>query len=117
MSLAWMLLLLAVGFEVAGTTCLKVSDGMSRPMPTVMVFVLYGVSFALLAQALKHGLDLSVGYAVWSGVGTASIAIIGFAAFKETITPMKLVGIGLIIAGVVVLELFSRAGHAPPGIR
>jgi small multidrug resistance pump len=54
---------------------------------------------------------------VWSGVGTASIAIIGFAAFKEMITPMKLVGIGLIIAGVVVLELFSRAGHAPPGIR
>jgi len=89
-----LLLLLAIAFEIAGTTALKASAGFSKPTPTVVMVVCYLLCFALLGLSLK-GLDVSVAYAVWSGLGTAAIAIIGFAVFHEEVNPIK-VGLSLI---------------------
>ena len=102
------LLGLAIVTEVAGTIALRASDGFSRPLPSVVVVIGYGLSFWLLALVLK---DLSVGltYAVWAAVGTALIATIGVLAYDEAATPLKLASLLLIIAGVVGLNLAE--GH------
>jgi small multidrug resistance pump len=102
------LLALAIVTEVAGTVALRASDGLSRPLPTVIVVIGYGLSFWLLALVLK---DLSVGltYAVWAAAGTALIATIGILAYDEAATPLKLASLALIIVGVVGLNLAE--GH------
>jgi len=101
---SWLLLSVAILFEVAGTICMKLSEGFSRLWPSVLIFIFYGLSFALLPLALKK-IDLSLVYAVWSGVGTALIAMVGFLYFKETVTPVRIAIIFLIIIGVVGLNL------------
>ncbi len=100
----WILLLLAILFEVSGTASMKMSEGFSRIWWGVAMVVFYIVSFAMLTLALKK-IDVSVAYAIWSGVGTALIAIIGVYYFKEPLTAIKLASITLIIAGVVGLNL------------
>lgn len=102
--MVWVLLVSAIAGEVVGTTALKLSDGLTRPGPLAVVAAGYLTSFALLALALKE-LEVSVAYAVWSGAGTAAIALIGVVAMKEPLTAAKLAGIGLIIGGVVTLNL------------
>lgn len=101
---SWLLLSVAILFEVAGTICMKLSEGFSRLWPSALIFIFYGLSFALLPLALKK-IDLSLVYAVWSGVGTALIAMVGFLYFKETVTPVRIASIFLIIIGVVGLNL------------
>lgn len=100
----WFYLFAAIGFEVAGTVSMKLSDGFSRLVPSVLLFIFYFASFAALTLALKK-FDVSLVYAVWSGVGTALIAIIGILYFKEPATALKFVSILLIICGVVGLNL------------
>ncbi len=100
----WLLLTAAILLEVAGTTSMKLSDGFSKTAPSVLVFLFYGGSFYLLALTLKR-IDVSIAYAVWSALGTALIAIIGIVYFKEPATIMKIASLGLIIAGVVGLNL------------
>jgi small multidrug resistance pump len=100
----WIYLALAIVLEVTGTTFMKLSCGFSRLLPSAFMMVFYLLSFSALTLALKQ-IPVSTAYAVWSGVGTALIAVIGFACFKETITLLKVAGIGLIIAGVVGLRL------------
>ncbi len=102
--MSYIYLLLAILFEVTGTTSMKFAEGFSKPLPSILVFVFYGLSIAGLVMALKH-LDLSYTYAVWSGVGTALIATIGFFWFNETTSVMKIASLALIIAGVVGLNL------------
>lgn len=102
--MSWVLLGFAIALEVAGTTSMKLSDGFSRLVPSVMVFVLYAGAFVLLMFTLKR-MELGVTYAIWSGVGTAATAAIGFFFFAETASPMKIFCIGLIIVGVVGLYL------------
>jgi small multidrug resistance pump len=98
------LLAIAIASEVAGTISLRYSDGFSRPLPSALVVVGYGISFFLLSLVLK---ELSVGttYAIWAGAGTAAIAVIGIVALGEPATALKLASIVLIIAGVVGLNL------------
>jgi small multidrug resistance pump len=98
----------AIASEVIATLALKASDGLSRPLPAVIVVVGYGLSFWLLALVLKH---LSVGttYAVWSAVGTAAIALIGMVAYGEGANALKLASLGLIVLGVVGLN--AAGGH------
>jgi small multidrug resistance pump len=103
--LAWILLTGAIATEVVATAALKVSNGLTRPAPSIVVAVGYLLSFVLLAQALKLGLQVSVAYAIWSGVGTAAIAIIGMLLLNEPLTAAKALGIALVISGVVVLNL------------
>ncbi len=104
----WGFLIAAIFLEVAGTTNMKLSDGFSRLLPSVLIFVFYGLSFAALTFALKK-IDLSVTYAIWSGVGTAIIATIGVIWFKEPVTAFKVASIVLIIVGVIGLNLSLRA--------
>jgi len=100
----WLYLVLAILFEVGGTTCMKLSEGLTKPLFTALIFILYGVSFVALALALKK-LDLALSYAIWSGIGTAAIAMIGYFWFKEPMGAMKIGSILLIIIGVVGLNL------------
>jgi small multidrug resistance pump len=112
-SQAWMLLSVAIVLEVAGTTCMKLSYGFTRPLPSVAMFVFYGLAFTCNTFATKT-LDLSVTYAVWSGVGTIATACIGIFYFKEAATALKLVSISLIVAGVFGLHASSRQAAAQP---
>lgn len=100
----WTYLVLAIVLEVSGTTCMKLSQGFTRTVPSILLFVFYSLSFGMLTLALKR-IDVSVAYAVWSGVGTALIATIGVLWFKEPITALKLISLALIIGGVVGLNL------------
>lgn len=106
---AWMVLSVAILFEVAGTTCMRLSEGFSRLTPSVLIFVFYAISFALNTMVTRT-LGLSVVYAVWSGVGTVLTAAIGYLYFKEPATAMKLASAGLIVIGVIGLHSASRAG-------
>ena len=100
----WLYLVLAILLEVSGTTCMKLSEGFTKLVPSILLFVFYSLSFGMLTLALKR-IDVSVAYAVWSGVGTALIATIGVMWFKEPITALKLISLALIIGGVVGLNL------------
>ena len=102
--MGWLYLMLAILSEVSGTTSLKFSEGFTRPLPSVLVVVCYGLSFFMLSLTLKR-IDVSVAYAVWSGLGTALIASIGFLWFKEPVTALKIASIGLIIIGVIGLNV------------
>lgn len=99
-----LLLALAIALEVIGTTCMKLSEGFTRPVPSVLLFLFYGAAFAALTFALKK-LDVSLVYAVWSGIGTLLITLIGVLYFREAMTVLKGVSIALIIAGVIGLNL------------
>ena len=103
--MAWLMLLGAIATEVAATTALKLSDGLTRVVPSVVVAVGYVASFVLLAQALKLQMQVSVAYAIWAGVGTAAIAVIGMLMLNEPLTALKAAGIVLIIGGTVILNL------------
>lgn len=103
--MAWILLTGAIASEVVATSALKLSNGLTRPAPSVVVAVGYLLSFVLLAQALKLQLQVSVAYAIWSGGGTAAITIIGMLLLNEPLTAGKALGIALVIAGVVALNL------------
>ncbi|MCL2732291.1 MAG: multidrug efflux SMR transporter [Actinomycetia bacterium] len=102
----YLLLALAIAAEVAATTCLKLTHGFSRLLPTVGVTIGYVLSFVLLGWALKH-IPVSLAYAVWSGAGTVAVAIIGYTAFGETLGRVQWIGIALVVAGVVALNLRS----------
>ncbi len=100
----WGLLFLAITMEVAGTTCLKLSEGFSKFLPSVGIIVFYALSFGALAFTVKQA-DISIAYTVWAGLGTALIAVIGVALFQEPVTALKVASIAVIILGVVGLSL------------
>jgi small multidrug resistance pump len=102
--IGWAYLLIAIATEVAGTVALRASDGFSRLWPSVGVVVGYGLSFVFLALTLRH-LELSLAYAVWAGLGTAAIALIGIFFLDEGSDFLKLASIALIVVGVVGLNL------------
>jgi small multidrug resistance pump len=106
--MTWLYLILAILLEVSGTTCMKLSQGFTKLVPSILLFVFYSLSMGMLTLALKR-IDVSVAYAVWSGVGTALIATIGVLWFKEPVTALKLISLGLIIIGVVGLNLSGGA--------
>jgi small multidrug resistance pump len=98
------LLAAAIAAEVAGTTAMKYSDGFSKLWPSLITVVGYLVAFALLAQTLKS-ISVGTAYAIWSGAGTAAIAVIGMVFLDESTDAAKLAGIALVIGGVVLLNL------------
>jgi small multidrug resistance pump len=107
MTQAWAVLAVAILFEVAGTTCMRLSEGFTRLTPSLLIFVFYAISFALNTLIVRT-LGLSVVYAVWSGVGTVLTAGIGYLYFKEPATALKLASTGLIVIGVMGLHTASR---------
>jgi small multidrug resistance pump len=102
----FVILFLAIVFEVIATTSLKASEGFTRLLPSVVVVVGYAVAFYLLSQALKT-IPIGTTYAIWSGVGTAVTVMIGVVLYREGIDLPRIIGIGLIILGVLVLNLFT----------
>jgi small multidrug resistance pump len=104
----WLFLALAIVLEISGTVSMKLSEGLSRLIPTVMIFVFYGLSFTAFTMAIKK-IDLVIAYAIWAGLGTAGITLIGFLYFKETASLSKLICLSLIIVGVVGLNLSSTS--------
>jgi len=105
----WFYLAIAILLEVVGTTCMKLSQGFTKLTPSVLVFVLYGASFAFMILALKK-IELGVTYAIWAGVGTALIALIGIVWFQESVSLLKIVSIVFIVLGVVGLHLSELTG-------
>lgn len=105
--MSWLYLGMAILFGLAGITSLKLSEGLLKLAPTAWMLVFYALSLAALGRALRY-MDVSVAYAIWSGVGTAAVAIIGVIWFKETITTLELLSILAIIAGVVGLKMSDR---------
>lgn len=108
--MSWFFLILGVFAEIIGTTSMKLSEGFTKLLPSISIFVFYGVSLSLVTLSLKK-IDVSVAYAVWSGVGTATISVIGLIYFKEQLSLIKILSIALIILGVIGLN-FSGSVHA-----
>ena len=100
----WVHLGIAIIFEMIGTTSMKLSQGFTRLTPSIAMFVCFGIAFFFNTLALRK-LDLSITYAIWSGVGTAATAVIGYYFFKEPFTMLKFISICLIVIGVVGLRL------------
>lgn len=94
----------AILAEVLATTSMKYSDGFSRLWPSVATALGYGIAFVLLAQTLKT-ISVGTAYAVWAGAGTAAIAAIGMVFLGEAVSAARVVGVLLVIAGVIVLNL------------
>jgi small multidrug resistance pump len=118
---SWFLLALGIVFEVAGTLCMKLADGFRDVRAASLMYILYALSLTTLMFAFRR-LDVSVGYAVWSGAGIVLITSVGMLWFREPATAARLIFIGLILAGLVGLHLVSapstphRHGD-PPNLR
>lgn len=103
----WFYLGIAIIAEVIGTSALKSAEGFTRLLPSVVVVVSYAISFYLLSLTLRN-IPVGVVYAVWSGVGIVLLALIGAFFFKQTLDTPAVIGISLILAGVLVINLFSN---------
>ena len=106
MSLSWLYLFAAILFEVAGTMSMKLSEGFTKLLPSIMIFVFYAIAFTFVTLAIRK-IEISVAYTVWSGIGVTLVALIGILYFGEQANAMKLASIGLVIAGVIGLRLSS----------
>ena len=104
----WVYLGLAIFSEVIATASLKSTEGFTRLAPSIVVLVGYSAAFYFLSLTLDT-IPIGVAYAVWSGVGVATITLVSFVLYDQKIDAAGLIGIGLIVAGVVVLRLFSEA--------
>jgi quaternary ammonium compound-resistance protein SugE len=102
--MAWVLIVVAGVFETGFAVLLKQSHGMTKLWPTIGFAACALVSFGLLTIALRH-LDVGPAYAVWTGLGAAGTAVVGMAALGETVSTLKLVSIGLVVAGAIGLNL------------
>lgn len=100
----WILLIAAIVLEVAGTTAMKLSVGFTRLVPSILLFVFYALSFTALTYALKR-IEVSTAYAIWSGLGTVLIALIGIWFFNEGVSLLKIASITLVIIGVIGLNI------------
>jgi len=108
--IGWFFLILAIGFEVAAATFMKLSDGLTRFWPSVWMAICYILCFLAMIKSLEY-LQIGVVYAIWAGVGTAAIAFIGVWLFGDTMPWVKICGIALIILGVAMIHMGGT--HTP----
>jgi small multidrug resistance pump len=106
--MAWVLLFVAIVAEVIATSALKLAKGFTRLWPSVIVVCCYSLALYLLSLTLKT-IPVGAVYAIWSGSGVALITLVGRYFFKQVLDRPALVGIGMIVAGVFVLQLFSQS--------
>nr|WP_278388504.1 SMR family transporter [Brucella intermedia] len=104
------ILAIAIVSEVIGTLSLKASEGFTRLGPSMIVIVAYGLAFYFLSLTLKS-IPVGIAYAVWSGIGVTLVALIGWRLFGQKLDLAAVLGMGLIIAGVIVLNLFSSTAQ------
>jgi small multidrug resistance pump len=102
----WLLLALAIGAEVIGTSFLKAAEGFTKPGPSIVVLVCYAAAFYFLSLTLRT-LPVGIAYAIWSGVGVVLIALVGWLVFGQSLDLAAIIGMALIVAGVIVLNAFS----------
>ena len=105
--MVWLYLAIAVSAEVMATTALKFSEGFTKPIPSLLVVLGYAGAFYFLSKVLNQ-LPISAAYAIWSGAGVALVGIVAWIWLGQKLDMGALVGIGLIISGVLVINLFSN---------
>lgn len=108
MPMHYIYLVIAIVAETIGTTALQASEQFSRLWPSILVVVAYGISFFMMALALKF-MPVGIVYAIWSGLGIVLIAIIGFLMFGQRLDLPALLGLSLIILGILIIHLFSKS--------
>ncbi len=101
-------LAIAIVAEVIGTSALKASEGFSNLLPSILVVAGYGVAFYCLSMTLRT-LPVGIAYAVWSGAGIVLVSLLGWMLYGQKLDPWAMLGIGLIIAGVLILNLLSKS--------
>ena len=108
---AWPPLLLAIALEVTATLSLRAAEGFAHPLWLILVVIGYSGSLWLLSVVLDRGMPVGVAYGIWSAIGVVLTAVLGAVLFGELLGPVQIVGVGVIVAGVLLVELGSRAGH------
>jgi small multidrug resistance pump len=106
--MSYLYLTIAIVAEVIATSALKASEGFTNLIPSLIVTVGYGVAFYFLSLVLKT-IPVGIAYAIWSGLGIVLISIIGLVLFQQKLDLAAIIGMGLIIAGVVVINVFSTS--------
>lgn len=109
---AWSLLMVAIASGASGTSALSRTEGFTRWGPSLLVVFCYGLCFLALTRALRV-IPMSIAYAVWSGIGIALVSLVGWVLFDQPLNLGQMAGIGLILVGAVVLQLFSQSSHLP----
>ncbi|WKZ91577.1 multidrug efflux SMR transporter [Chimaeribacter arupi] len=104
----WGILIAAILAEVVATSALKASDGFSRLGPTLLMAAGYGIAFYLLSLTLRT-MPVGVVYAIWSGLGVVLITLVGWVLFGQKLDTPALLGMALIVAGVIIMNLFSHS--------
>lgn len=108
LTLVYSVLVVAIVFEVLGTSAMQAAQHFSRALPTLLMVVCYAIAFYFLSWSLRY-VPVGIAYAIWSGLGIVLISLVGYFLFGQTLDVAALVGLGLIIAGVLVLNLFSKS--------
>lgn len=106
-----LLLLVAVVSEITATTSLKLSEGFTKPVPSIAVVLGYGAAFYFLSLTLKN-MPLGTAYAIWSGLGTAGAVTVGVILWQENIDFWRIAGLVLIVTGVILLNVFAEGATA-----
>lgn len=107
----WLALAIAIIAEVIGTTALKASNEFTRLLPSLIVILGYGTAFYFMAISMRV-LPVGIMYAIWSGMGIVLISILGWLVYRQTLDLSAMIGMGFIIAGVIIINVFSKSiGH------
>ncbi len=107
----WLALAIAIIAEVIGTTALKASNEFTRLIPSLIVVVGYGTAFYFMSISLRV-LPVGIMYAIWSGMGIVLISVLGWLVFRQTLDTPAVIGLAFIIAGVIIINVFSKTvGH------
>lgn len=106
----WLVLGIAIVAETIATSAMKSSEGFTRVVPSIIVLLGYGIAFYFLSITLRT-IPVGIAYAIWSGVGIVLITLVGWTVFGQKLDAPALIGMALIIAGVVTMNVFSNAGH------
>jgi len=105
--MGYVYLAIAIVAEVVGTTAIQASEGFTKPIPSIVVVVGYGVAFYFLSLVLRT-IPMGIAYAIWAGLGIVLIALTGVVLYKQTLDVPAMIGMGLIVAGVAIINIFSR---------
>lgn len=109
--MGYLYLALAIVAEVIGTTALQASEGFTKPLPSAVVVIGYGLAFYLLSLVLRY-MDMGVAYAIWAGLGIVLISLAGAIIYKQVPDVPAMIGLALIVGGVTVINVFSKTtGH------
>lgn len=105
----WLFLAIAITAEVVATSSLKASDGFTRLWPSIFVIIGYAIAFYFLSLTLKV-IPVGIAYAIWAGLGIVLISLVGWVILGQTLDIASMVGMTLIIAGVIIINVFSKVG-------